>query len=138
VACFFGKRGKIKGGRGRKEDEVKKGKGESKWNGMSEAIMSEVTEWREAHPKATLREIEAEIDQRLSVLRAKMITDTANQSMSARWEAAEGPVCPECGAKLIRKGKQKRVLLTKDGGEIELERDYGVCVACGVGIFPPG
>jgi len=108
------------------------------WDKTSEDVMQGVTEWRAEHPKATLREIEAEIDQRLSGLRAKMITDTANRSVSAKWEAAEGKVCPECGAKLIKKGKQKRILLTKEGREIALERDYGVCGACGVGIFPPG
>ena len=111
---------------------------EQEWNGMSAEIMAGVAEWRAAHPKATLREIEAEIDQQLAGLRAKMITDTAHQSARARWEAADGEVCPECGAKLIKKGKKKRVLLTKDGREIELARDYGVCGACGRGVFPPG
>jgi YgiT-type zinc finger domain-containing protein len=132
------KGGKIKGGGSRKEAGMKKkDEIEGEWNRSSEEVIREVTEWREEHPKATLREIEAEIDLCLSKLRAKMITDTANQSMSARWEAAEGRVCPECGAKLIQKGKQKRVLLTKDGREIELEREHGVCAACGQGIFPP-
>lgn len=123
----------------RKESEMKKKEElQREWNRSSEDVMNEVTEWRAKHPKASLREIEAEIDQRLSGLRAKMITDTANQSASARWEAAEGRECPECGAKLMRKGKQKRVLLTREGREIELEREYGVCAACGVGFFPPG
>jgi len=108
------------------------------WSGLSEEMMEEVSEWRAAHPKATMREIEAEIDRRLSALRAKMITDTANASASAEWEAADGGVCPECGAKLIKKGKKKRILLTRDGRKIELVRDYGVCVACGQGLFPPG
>lgn len=108
------------------------------WNGLSEAIMEEVATWRADHPKATLCEIEAEIDRRLSQLRAKMISDTANASAAAEWEAAQGIVCPACGAKLIKKGKKKRVLLTRDGRKIELARDYGVCAACGQGIFPPG
>lgn len=108
------------------------------WSGQSEEMMEEVAAWRAEHPKATLREIEAEIDRCLSALRAKMISDTANASVSAEWESAEGVVCPECGAKLIRKGKKKRILLTREGREIELVRDYGVCVACGQGIFPPG
>jgi YgiT-type zinc finger domain-containing protein len=117
----------------------KKGEGQQEeWGEMSAGIISAIADWRTGHPKATLREIEVEIDKRLSKLRAKMVTDTANQSASAGWEAAEGRVCPECGAKVIRKGKQKRVLLTRDGQEIELEREYGVCAACGVGIFPPG
>lgn len=111
---------------------------EKEWKGLSEEIMDGIAEWRGGHPKATFREIEAEIDKRLSGLRAKMISDTANQSDRADWEAAEGVVCRECGAKLIKKGKKKRILLTRDGREIELVRDYGVCVACGQGIFPPG
>jgi YgiT-type zinc finger domain-containing protein len=100
------------------------------WSGLSEAIMEEVAVWRAAHPKATLREIEAEIDRRLSELRAKMISDRANAS------ASEGVVCPACGAKLVKQRKKKRVLLMRDGRRIELVRDYGVCVACGQGIFP--
>jgi YgiT-type zinc finger domain-containing protein len=108
------------------------------WSGLSEAILEEVATWRAEHPKATFREIEAEIDQRLSALRAKMISDTANASAAAEWEAAEGVVCPACGAKLVKKGKKKRILLTREGRKIELEREYGVCVACGQGIFPPG
>jgi len=108
------------------------------WEGLSDEIMAGMADWRSQHPKASLREIEGEIDKRLSELRARMITDTANASASAKWKKADGVVCPECGAKLIKKGKKKRVLLTREGREIELEREYGVCVACGLGIFPPG
>jgi len=42
------------------------------WNGMSEEIISGIAEWRQQHPQATFRELEAEVDRRLSVLRAKM------------------------------------------------------------------
>ena len=108
------------------------------WSGLSEEMLEAVAQWRGEHPKASLREIEGEIDRRLSALRAKMISDTANASALAEWEAADGVVCPECGAKLVKKGKKKRVLLTREGRKIELVRDYGVCVACGQGIFPPG
>lgn len=111
---------------------------ETGWKGASEEVLQGVAEWRGQHPKATMREIEAEIDRRLSMLRAKMISDTANASVSASWAAAEGVICPECGAKLIKKGQKKRILLTREGRQIELARDYGVCVACGQGIFPPG
>jgi YgiT-type zinc finger domain-containing protein len=108
------------------------------WSGLSAEIMEGVAEWREAHPKATMREIEEEIDQRLSELRARMISDTANASGRAKWEVAEGVQCPECGAKLVKKGKKKRSLLTRDGREVELDREYAVCPSCGQGIFPPG
>lgn len=100
------------------------------WKEQSEEIMQGIAAWRAQHSKATMREIEAEIDQRLSALRAKMISDTAMAS-----EAAE--VCPQCGEKLEKKGKKRRKLATQGGREIELVREYGMCPKCGVGIFPP-
>ena len=117
---------------------MNRGELEQGWSGMSEEILDGVAQWREEHPRATMREIEGEIDKRLSALRAKMISDTANMSERAKWETTEGVQCLDCGAKLIKKGKKKRVLLTRDGREIELDREYAVCPACGQGIFPPG
>ena len=117
----------------KKEEMVKK------WRGESEEIISGMTEWREQHPKATLAEIEAEVDQRLAGMRARMIADAALASQSAEWEqeAKEGH-CRQCGQALEKKGKKKRKLATRGGKEIELEREYGVCPKCGQGIFPPG
>lgn len=108
------------------------------WSGLSAKIMEGVAEWRATNPKATMREIEAEIDERLSELRAQMLSDTANASGRAKWEAAEGVECPDCGARLVKKGKKKRILLTREGREVQLDREYAVCPACGQGIFPPG
>ena len=112
---------------------------QANWNGLSEEIMQGIVEWREEHPKATMREIEVEIDQRLSALRARMITDTAMASRAAEWEkGASGVVCPGCGAKLEKKGKKRRKLATQGGRAVELVREYGVCPHCGQGVFPPG
>jgi hypothetical protein len=41
-----------------------------RWHIMSEEVISGMTEWRRQHPKATFREIEAEVDKRLAALRA--------------------------------------------------------------------
>jgi len=112
---------------------------QAKWSGLSEEIMQGMADWRERHPKATFREIEAEIDQRLSELRAQLISDTALQSAQVDWETgAIGVVCPKCGEKLEKKGKKKRKLETQGGRQVELIREYGVCPRCGQGIFPPG
>ena len=105
-----------------------------RWNGMSEEIISGIAEWRQQHPKATFREIEAEIDERLGVLRAKMISDAAISSA----QMSEVAYCPTCGVKLERKGKKKRKLSTRGGQEVGLEREYEVCPRRGQGIFPPG
>ena len=108
------------------------------WKGMSEEIISGMEEWRQQHPKATFREIEEEVDKRLSVLRARMLTDAAIRSAQAEWQKGSWDVvCPTCGARLEPKGKKKRRLETRGGQEVELEREYGVCPKCGQGIFPP-
>jgi len=118
---------------------MKQGEVQANWNGLSAEILQGIAEWREQHPKATLREIEAEIDQRLSALRAKMISDTAMASAQAEWErGASEVVCRSCGEKLEKQGKKKRKLETQGGRTVELIREYGVCPKCGQGLFPPG
>jgi uncharacterized protein with PIN domain len=118
---------------------MKQEKTKAEWHKMSETVISGLSEWREKNAKATFREIEDEVDKRLSVLRAQMIGDTAMRSASAGWAGEEpGATCPQCGAKLQKKGKKKRRLQTQEGQTIELEREYGVCPKCGQGLFPPG
>jgi YgiT-type zinc finger domain-containing protein len=120
-----------------KELPMKKEKLQEKWQGISEDLIIGMSEWREKHPRATLREIEEEIDRRMSVMRARMIADTAMNSVSAEWEAGERVVCPQCGGEMLKKGKKKRKLQTRGGREVELEREYGICLDCGHGFFPP-
>jgi YgiT-type zinc finger domain-containing protein len=117
----------------KKGEETKKS-----WNSLSEEISNEVMEWRGQHAKATLREIEEEVDKRLSELRVRMLSDTAVRSASADWGDGKAGLCPKCGAELEKKGRKKRKLQTRGGQEIELERQYGECPKCGQGIFPPG
>ena len=114
-------------------------KAQKEWRSLSDAVITGISEWRDQHTKATLREIEEEIDKRLSVMRVRIITDAAMSSASSEWQAGEkAAVCPKCGVALTKKGKKKRRLQTQGGREIVLEREYGVCPKCGQGIFPPG
>ena len=109
------------------------------WRKMSEEVVSGLSEWRDQNRKATLREIEDEIDKRLSAMRAQMMKDMVMESTSATWDGKEqGVKCPRCGMVLKKKGKKKRRLQTQGGQTIELEREYGVCPQCGQGLFPPG
>ena len=108
------------------------------WQELSEEILSGMRDWRVAHKRATLNEIEAALDERLWRLRARMLADVAMAS-----EAVEGAggtaVCPQCGAEVQMKGqKHERRLQTQGGREIVLEREHGVCPACGAGFFPSG
>ena len=113
---------------------------DQQWRELSEAVLTGMKEWRLQHPRATLSEIEAALDERLSQLRARMLEDAALASAATDWRS--GPeaagVCPECGTPLQRRGKHRRQLQTHGGQSLTLEREYGVCPACQAGLFPPG
>ncbi len=113
---------------------------ESLWHQLSEEITLGMREWRQMHSKATLREIETELDARLSHTRARMLEDLAMASSAACWQEAarlQTPTSPQCGAPLDQRGSHPRTLLTEGGQELRLERSYGVCPACAVGLFRP-
>ena len=113
----------------------------AEWQRMSEEILSGVIEWRMQHPKATLREIEQEVQKRMARLGARLVQDTAGESPSREWSGQaeqERPRCPHCGSVLVSRGNRKRQLQTASGQQIELQRSYGTCPSCGGGFFPPG
>lgn len=105
---------------------------------MESEIESWMSKWRKDHKQATLREIEEELDERLSQLRVRVMEEMVGASASVEWEAGSGPKCPECGKEMRRRGKAKRELTNGDGKQIKLNRHYASCPACGVGFFPPG
>lgn len=101
----------------------------------------EMTRWRQEHPRATLREIEAAVDAQMNQLRAQLIQELAHMGEVEEWSEApseERPRCERCGTVLVARGKQTRWLQTNGGEAIKLERCYGTCPECGQGIFPPG
>ena len=113
---------------------------ESLWRQLTEEITTGMREWRNQHPKATLRQIETELDARLARARARMLEDLALSSTAATWQEAarlQTPSCPQCGTPLDERGTHPRTLLTHGGQELTLERSYGVCPSCGSGLFPP-
>ena len=113
---------------------------DNRWRQLTEEVISGMKEWRMQHPRATFREIEAALDERLARVRARMLEDVILVSRAAEWEdkVGDGPRCPECGAALKGRGKQRRGLTTLYEQTIRLEREYGVCPQCGRGFFPPG
>ena len=111
------------------------------WLALGEEVLLGIKEWRMQHPRATLKEIEVAIDERLAVLRARMVADAALASAATQWEEEEGeqPTCPRCGARVKQRGvRAARHLQTHGGQEVKLVREYGVCPACGAEFFPPG
>ena len=114
---------------------------ERRWHQEAEAVMGGMRQWRLQHPKATFREIEAEVDEKLSGMRARLLEDLALASRAADLQdkqLGERPRCAECKQPLESQGKQDRTILTHGGKEVRLKRDYARCPACGGGLFPPG
>lgn len=50
------------------------------WDALSDEILTGMADWRAQHPKATMREIELELDERLASLRIRMLQDIALRS----------------------------------------------------------
>jgi hypothetical protein len=97
-------------------------------------ILSGLREWRQAHPKATMAEIERETMKRMAGLQARLIEELSQEHP----DQAEQPHCPACGSPMQRRGPRKRRLQGAGDQAISLEREYWVCPVCGTGIFPPG
>src|SRR5215472_12750950 len=100
--------------------------GETDGIGKSEELMmlTGMSEWRQQHPTATLREIEEAMDERLNKLRAGMLEELVNMSPQADWNAIpkeERPVCERCGKPLVSRGKQRRQFQSSGGEHVEIE-----------------
>ncbi len=89
--------------------------------------------WRRDHPRATLREIEAEVDRHLAQVRTHLLTQVAHQG-----PATVRPDCPTCGAAMQRVGRRERTVHTVHDETLTLRGDGYRCPACGAGLFPPG
>jgi YgiT-type zinc finger domain-containing protein len=115
---------------------MEKSKQEEDRAGMNADLIEGLNKWREKHPRATMREIEEEIDRRMTEMRARLIADTVMKSASTSKEKGRKEMCPKCGGEVKKKGKKKRKLETNGGQEIEFEREYVRCQSCGHGFFP--
>jgi hypothetical protein len=111
---------------------------QKRWEEQGEDIFAAVAQWRAAHPKATLAEIEQAVDEQMNRLRARMIEQAAQASAAAESEASQGLVCEQCGQPRHSRGKARRKWQTQGGQQVEVERSYVTCPQCGGGFFPPG
>ncbi|MBA2556227.1 MAG: zinc ribbon domain-containing protein [Chloroflexi bacterium] len=90
----------------------------------------EVRAWRRAHPRATLTEIERELDTRLRAARAALLAEVAGDG------EADDARCPTCGGPLVTRGQRARTLVTDGDATLPLTRADATCPACGTGLFP--
>ena len=113
---------------------------EPRWQELAREVFGGMKRWREEHPTASWAEIEAAADERLAVLRGRMLQDAAEASAAADFRgapAAARPRCPDCGVALQAVGQAVRRLTAAQEQPIRLERTRGRCPACGAGVFPP-
>jgi len=114
---------------------------ERAWITKSTKILTDLKEWRRAHPKATFVEIEDEVHQRMMQLEAQILQDAAQASASQEWGKTSGqpaPLCPKCAVPLQARGQHQRTLQGNGGESVTLSRTYGTCPTCGESFFPPG
>lgn len=110
------------------------------WLSKSAKILSDVKEWRKAHPKATFVDIEDEVHRRMMQLEAQLLQDAAQESSSREWgkdTRGEAPRCPICQVPLQARGQHARTLQGNGGESVTLLRTYGTCPKCGESFFPP-
>jgi predicted RNA-binding Zn-ribbon protein involved in translation (DUF1610 family) len=113
---------------------------EASWQQLADEVMTGMKEWRIQHPKASFREIEAALDDRLARVRARMLQDIALASAAADVGSATGqdrPKCPKCGETMESRGQDTRSLTTNYNQVVTLKRSYTTCPICGMGLFPP-
>lgn len=102
-------------------------------------VLKGLREWRRQHPKATLAEIERETMKQMAQLQAQIMEELSQTLPDEEREPeVETQFCPECRAKMQRRGQSERQLQGPGGRTMYLKRSFWVCPACGAGIFPPG
>ena len=81
------------------------------WRALSEAILAGVNEWQAIHPKATFKELEHALHERISRLEAQALQQAAQDRVASDWRHVpeqEHPRCPSCGKSLLARGKHDR------------------------------
>ena len=114
---------------------------EPDWSDIFQEVQQEMTLWRRAHPKATMRDIELANEQALARLHARRVGDLAAASAKADLAAQppeSRPTCPDCRVPLIARGKKQRTLRTHGDQAVSLDRSAATCPQCGRAFFPSG
>jgi NADH pyrophosphatase NudC (nudix superfamily) len=100
----------------------------------ADAAIEELLAKRKAPAEASLADIEQVVRAASLKFEQALTAELLSESAS---ELPAWPTCPQCGQKMKNKGKRRRRVVTETG-EVEIERHYYYCAACGRGLFPPG
>lgn len=111
------------------------------WDDLYNEATEKSRAWRRANKRASLTDIENQVDANLAKLRAKMIEELAHESeLSDLRQLAreERPRCPECGTVVNANGQRVRQVVTDHDQEVRLTRSKATCPKCGLSFFPSG
>ena len=109
------------------------------WERLVEEVVTGMRDWRTAHPSATFADLEVAVEQRLGVLRARMLEEAAlTAGAAASAGDGAGTRCELCGAPLAVRDTPTRTLRIPGDQRVRLTRPYLTCTTCGRGLFPPG
>lgn len=97
-----------------------------------DAMKRALEEWHRDHPNATFAEMERAVEEQVVTIRAALLQEAATE----RGERIT--LCPQCGRRMWRRGEYTREMEIPGGLPITISRDYHVCPACALGLFPPG
>jgi len=98
-------------------------------------LRRKMSQWRQANPKATLTEIETAVEAELAKLRKQLVEEMVQEEAIG---AQEEPTCPQCGQNMVKNGRRRRKLKSKEGQTLQFERQQWRCLSCGTTFFPPG
>ena len=102
---------------------------------IPDELAVKMRQWRQANPKATLTEIEEAVEAELAQLRRQLVQEMVQEKADGQPEV---PDCAQCGQAMVKNGRRKRKLHTKEGQTVQLDRQQWRCLHCGATLFPPG
>lgn len=97
-------------------------------------MLNRLNQWEAANKDADLTQMEETIDAELAGIRQQLLEQLAREGETPEARA----VCPNCDQPMMKNGKKKRTLRTKNGDKVTIEREQMRCHECGMTLFPPG
>jgi len=91
-------------------------------------------DWYESVEDIKFRDIEKQVLERRKRMGAQLAQSLVEEESAS---AASALHCPVCRARLQRKGKKEKVVVSL-AGEVQMKRDYYYCSQCRRGFFPSG
>jgi DNA repair exonuclease SbcCD ATPase subunit len=131
---IIAKRGKVRRKEENRDEEMTtRAEIEAKLNQQAQRSISRMLDQLEQDSNVNLDKLE----EATQILGETLLQSTLQEVASYYAQTNLSDVtCPSCGGQVYRRGARLRHLVTQHG-DIEVQRTYYTCRACGQGHFPP-